>query len=133
MRYHLVRILAVSGLVALGAAAGDSGAAPPDQRGQIWAGCELFATFGTPANVSPGAGQFDNLYKSPAGFRDGIGAISDAAPGHGAYNGGRWREFTLKAGVDGAKYAGACSAADLDPNDFEETGVYFQCPLVNAR
>ncbi|HEX5131261.1 MAG TPA: hypothetical protein VFX92_02110 [Candidatus Krumholzibacteria bacterium] len=128
MRFHLTRFLAVAGLLSIAAAAAVTQAAPPDQRGTIWADCEQFGTFGTQAVVQ--SGPFDHLYKSPAGFRDGVGAISDAAPGHGAYNGGRWEEYVLKASVDGSKYANACSVSDLDLNDFERTGNYFQCPML---
>jgi hypothetical protein len=128
MRSHLIRFFAAAGLVALAAVAHHATAAPPADRGTVWAGCERYGTFGTPARVEHGP--FDHLYKSPAGFKDGIGAISDAAPGHGNYNGGRWEEYALKAGVDGSKYANACSVNDLDLNDFEPTGVRFQCPML---
>ncbi|MDH4035884.1 MAG: hypothetical protein OEX18_01770 [Candidatus Krumholzibacteria bacterium] len=133
MRSNWIRFLAVGCVLSIAAAVAVTRAAPPDQRGLIWAGCEVYNTFGTPANVSPGAGNFDALYKSPAGFRDGIGAISDAAPGYGRYNGGRWQEFVLKPGVDGGKYANACGVEDLDLNDFQATGVYFSCPLHKTR
>jgi len=128
MRSHLIRFFALAAAFSLAAVVHTSRAAPPSQRGTIWAGCEQYGTFGTRAVVKNGP--FDHLYKSPAGFRDGIGAISDAAPGYGAYNGGRWEEYVLKAGVDGSKYANACSVSDLDLNDFEKTGNYFQCPML---
>ena len=99
--------------------------------GMIWADCELFGTVGTPAHFDPESGNFDNLYQGP--FKDGIGAISEAKPGDQDYNGGRWHVHALKEGVDGSKYNDACSVDDLDLNDFESTGTYFECPLLPRR
>lgn len=130
MRSIAARILLVAGIFAVAAVASDSQAVPPSQRGLVWAGCQHYNTFGTPATFSPTAGSaFDRLFKNPAGFKDGIGAISDAAPGYGDYNGGRWEEMVLKPGVDGSKYSNACSVDDLDMNDFMPSGAYFECPL----
>jgi hypothetical protein len=101
--------------------------------GAIWADGELFAVIGTPATFDNPHGNFDELYKGGNGFRDGVGAISDAKPGDADYNGGRWHVNVLKDGVDPDKYANASSAADLDPADFESTNVYFECPLIPRR
>ncbi len=129
MRSHLGKILFIAAIAAAASLVHTTSAAPPSQRGLVWAGCEQYNTFGTPATFKPGAGNFDRLFKNPTGFKDGIGAISDAAPGYGRYNGGRWEEMVLKAGVDGSRYSNACSVDDLDVNDFEPSGAYFECPL----
>jgi hypothetical protein len=39
----------------------------------------------------------------------------------------------LRAGVNPAKYARACSLEDLDPADFESTDRYFVCPLLPRK
>lgn len=104
-------------------------------RKQVWAHCELFGTVVTPAHFSGEHGLFDELYMMPegAGFRDGVGLISDAAPGDGAYNGGRWHVNVLRDGVDPSTYSDTCSADDLSPDDFESTDQYFECPLQPRR
>jgi hypothetical protein len=59
--------------------------------------------------------------------------VAEAAPGNKAYNGGRWIEYTVhwKMGstpVLITSYADLMDhAADLT---FDETGNYFQCPLL---
>jgi hypothetical protein len=118
-------ILAAAGLLAAGAQA-------ENPRTQIWAGCELYDSVVTPATFKPN-GKFDELYTGGNGFQDGVGLISDAAPRDRDYDGGRWHLNVLKGGVDPNKYSGACSADDLDPNDFMSTDQYFECPLLPRR
>ncbi len=102
-------------------------------RGQIWAGCTLFNTVGTPANFSPASEPFDELYNvavSGGAFKDGIGAISESMPGDMDFNGGRWHVNVLKPGVSVNKYSTACSVEELDLDDFMGTSIYFECPLI---
>lgn len=101
--------------------------------GAVWADGELFAIVAPPATFDNPHGNFDQLYKGGNGFLDGVGAISDAKPGDQDYNGGRWHVQMLKANVDPDKYANASSAEDLDPADFESTGIYFECPMIPRR
>lgn len=98
--------------------------------GMIWADGELFATVGTPTQFEPGQGPFDILFQG--NFKDGIGAISESKPGDRDYNGGRWEVWQLKEGV-ATDYTDVDSADDLDINDFEPAGVYFECPLRPRR
>lgn len=101
--------------------------------GKIWADCRLFGTVGTPAHFRPGKGPFDELYNiGPAGgaFKNGVTAISESKPGDQDFNGGRWHVNVLKEGVDNSKYSNACSVEDLDPADFMDSGIYFECPLL---
>jgi len=106
--------------------------ADPPPRGQVWADCELFETFGTPATFDEDNGPFDRIFNG-ATFLDGVGAIAESRPGDQDFNGGRWSVYSLKEGVPMDKYADVCSADDLDMNDFEEAGVYFECPLLPQR
>ena len=117
----LVALLGVSALFA-----------DPPPRTQAWANCELYDSVVLRATFKPDHGNFDELYAG-ATFKDGAGLISDAAPGYGNYNGGRWHLNLLKSGVDPAKYANACTVDDLDLNDFESSGQYFECPLMPRR
>ncbi len=103
----------------------------PLGRPDIWADCELFKSVVTPATFDPQSDPFDELYA--ASFKDGIGLISDSKPGDQDYNGGRWHMNALKAGVNPNKYNNACRVEDLDLNDFESTGNYFECPLLPRR
>lgn len=98
----------------------------------IWAGCEAFATLGTNTSFDPDNGFFDELYNG-ANFMDGLGAVSESSPGDTDYNGGRWHVNTLKEGVDPDKYNDVCTIEGIDPDDFESTDTYFECPLRPIR
>lgn len=102
-------------------------------RPQIWADCTLYDGVVSAGNFDPANGPFDELYAGGSGFQNGAPLISDSKPGDMDYNGGRWHLNVLKSGVAADKYANACSAADLDPNDFESTSDYFECPMIPRR
>jgi hypothetical protein len=104
----------------------------PNPRTEVWAGCELYDTIVTKATFKPDHGNFDELYAG-ATYQNGVGLISDAAPGYGDFNGGRWHLNVLKSGVDPGKYSSACTVDDLDPGDFESTDQYFECPLMPRK
>ena len=105
----------------------------PRPRPQTWVDCQLFNGVVTPATFDPSAMPFDELYASPGtNFKDGVPLISESKPGDTDYNGGRWHENALKAGVDADKYANACRVEDLDMSDFDSTTHYFECPLLPA-
>ena len=95
----------------------------------IWVDCEAFGTLGTNSSFKPTAGNFDELYNG-ANFKDGLGAVSESKQGDRDFNGGRWHVNTLKEGVDPDKYMDVCSVDGIDPNDFESTDTYFECPLI---
>jgi hypothetical protein len=105
----------------------------PLNRPTLWADCELFESVVTPAQFRPGAGNFDELFANPNGYKDGITLISESKPGDMDFNGGRWHLNVLKAGVDPNKYSDACSFEDLDLEDFESTEMYFECPVLPRR
>ncbi len=119
----LMAVVLLVGITSIGFAAGNP-------RTQAWVDGEVYRSVVTPATFDPANGNFDELYTGGNGFLDGIGLISDAAPGDTDYNGGRWHLNVLKEGVDPDKYANADSVDDLDMNDFESTDVYFECPLL---
>lgn len=101
-------------------------------RTMVWADCKVYGSVVTPATFKSTSGSFDQLYAGGS-FKDGIGLISESKPGDHDYNGGRWRLNLLKADVLADKYAEACSAEDLDLNDFEAQDVYFECPLLPRK
>ena len=98
--------------------------------GMIWADSELFGTVGTPATFDGDNGPYDRLFQGA--FLDGIGAISESKPGDQDFNGGRWSVWVLKVGVV-TDYSTASSYEDLNEDDFEPAGVYFECPLLPRR
>jgi len=112
-------------------AVGEANRALP--RPQTWVDGELFAGIVTPATFKPESDPFDELYAGGNGFLNGVPLISESKPGDQDYNGGRWHMNVLKAGVDPDKYANATSVEELDLNDFEPTGNYFECPLLPVR
>ena len=102
-------------------------------RPMVWGDCELFGSVVTNAVFDPANGNFDELYAGGNGFKDGVGLISDAKPGDQDFNGGRWHMNVLKEGADPDKYMDACNVEDLDPDDFESTANYFECPMLPRR
>ena len=102
-------------------------------RPPVWADCMPYIGIVVPATFKPESKPFDELYAGGNGFRNGKPLISDSKPGDQDYNGGRWHMNVLKDGVDPDKYANACSAEDLDLNDFTSTPNYFECPLLPLR
>lgn len=100
----------------------------------IWANGKLFRSIVTTATFDGDQGNFDALYvlSPPHTFAGSYDHLSESAPGDQDYNGGRWEVFNLKAGVDPSKYDDVSSTDDpaFDPNDWESTHFYFECPLL---
>ncbi|MBD3297644.1 MAG: hypothetical protein GF341_03235 [candidate division Zixibacteria bacterium] len=120
-------------LLLVGATVVTSDAQGPNARPSLWADCEYFKSVVTPATFSPDAGNFDELYVNPNGYKDGVNLISESKPGDMDYNGGRWHKNVLKNDVDPDKYSDACTVEDLDLDDFESTDEYFECPVLPRR
>lgn len=100
-------------------------------RPPVWADCIEYVAIVVPATFKQEAGNFDELYMMPnAMFYKGLPLISDSKPSDQDYNGGRWHMNVLKGGVDVSKYSMACSAEDLDIEDFVYTDIYFACPML---
>jgi hypothetical protein len=131
-------------LVLLFVAAIPAFAAGPNFGPAIYADGVAWGTKGNPALPAPTANNrqsFDGLYK----LVDNEGnllqlPVAEAAPGNPAYNGGRWIEYfvTWNEGytppsepitsfeeLDGYIQSGAVSV--------EESGNYFQCPLLPVK
>lgn len=135
MRKSMIFLMTVVATLVLLVAFQSLEAQGPRPRPQTWADCELFKGVVTPGTFDPESEPFDELYALPNGpiFKNGVPLISESKPGDQDYNGGRWHMNKLKAGVDPAIYSNACSVEDLDLNDFESTGNYFECPLLPVR
>ena len=105
------------------------------RRATVWADGELFGTVVTPAIFDPANGPFDELYAcgGAGGFKDGVPLISEAKPGDQDYNGGRWHLNIPKDVGVCDNYADADSVEDLNPDDFQSTDMYFECPLLPMR
>ena len=97
----------------------------------VWSDGMLYESVVTPAVFDGDKGNYDRLYA--ATFYDGIGLISESKPGDQDYNGGRWDLHLLKDGVAPDKYNMATSDQDLNLDDFESVGTYFECPLLPRR
>jgi hypothetical protein len=99
-----------------------AGLGPPG--GTIYAFDQGFRTIGTPTEL-PDRGAFDTLYQFPN--CPSCAAVSDAAPGSGDYNGGRWRvvnAFGITTQLTNADDVVAETSSLVD------TGTRFVCPLI---
>ena len=96
-------------------------------RTTVWSDDILFRTVVTPVVFDGNHGNYDILYGGA--FADGVGLISESKPGDQDYNGGRWNLYVL---IDptSTKYSNETSDENLDMDDFESAGVYFECPLL---
>lgn len=125
MRVTLIALLAaVAGLTAPAGAMAD-GLGPPG--GTIYAFDQAFQTVGTPTSL-PDVGPFDTIYVFPDCA--GCANVSEAAPGSGDYNGGRWR-VVAAAGIT----TQLTNADDVvaQASSLVDTGTRFVCPLIRAR
>jgi hypothetical protein len=93
--------------------------------GTIYAFDQAFRTVGTPTSL-PDRGQFDTLYQFPD--CGSCAAVSDGAPGHPGYNGGRWRVVNAYGITEQLTNAEAVVAA---ASELEVTGTRFVCPLIH--
>lgn len=130
---RFMKLLVVALVLGGALASGLADAQGPRPRPQSWADGLLFDGVVTPTAFRPTAGNFDELYVNPGGFRDGVNLISESKPGDQDYNGGRWHVNVLRAGVPAGKYANADRVEMLDLADFESTDDYFECPLLPRR
>jgi hypothetical protein len=122
--FALVGSAAVAALVlALPALAGKS-LGPPG--GTIYAFDQAYKTIGV-GNTLPDVGPTDTLYHFPD--CETCAPVSDAAPGHPGYNGGRWKVVNAM-GIT-TQYT---NAADVEANatTLVDTGTRTECPLIHA-
>ena len=111
-------------VLAVSAQAAGKSLGPPG--GTIYAFDTAFRTVGTPTSL-PGHGPTDTLYMFPDCAS--CASVSEAAPGHPGYNGGRWRvvqAFGITSQLTNADAVVAAASSLVD------TGTRFVCPLKLA-
>ena len=125
MRRFLLFVLASAVAVAvLAAPSMSSGLGPPGST--IYAFDQAYRTIATPTSL-PDQGPFDTIYNFPD--CPGCASVSEAAPGHPGYNGGRWRvveAFGITTQLTNAEDVVAQASSLVD------TGTHFVCPLIHA-
>ena len=95
--------------------------------GAFWADDVQYVSAVTPAHV-PDRGPFDAFYVFPDCV--GCAPVSDAAPGVGRYNGGRWaviQAFGIESQLTNAEAVVAAASSLVD------TGHRFVCPLIRIN
>jgi hypothetical protein len=122
MRRFLLLILASAVAVAvLAAPSMSSGLGPPGST--IYAFDQAFQTIATPTSL-PDDGPFDTIYVFPDCAT--CASVSEAAPGHPGYNGGRWR--VVEAFGITTQLTNAEDVVD-QASSLVDTGTHFVCPL----
>jgi hypothetical protein len=119
----LAATLASAVLAAPTAAVGNS-LGPPGST--IYAFDQAFRTIATPTSL-PNRGAFDTIYVFPD--CPTCASVSEAAPGHPGYNGGRWRvveAFGITSQLTNAEDVVA------EADSLVDTGTRFVCPLILA-
>ena len=119
----LASVVAAAVLATPALTAGKSLGPPGDT---IYAFDQAFRTIATPTSL-PDRGPFDTIYVFPncASCK----SVSEAAPGHPGYNGGRWRvveAFGITSQLTNADAVVAAASSLVD------TGIHFVCPLIKA-
>ena len=120
-RTALLAIGLAASIAAVPAMADGNSLGPPG--GTIYAFDEAFRVIATPTSL-PDAGPTDTLYNFPD--CQSCASVSEAAPGHPGYNGGRWKvvdAYGITSQLTNADDVVATASALVD------TGVRFVCPL----
>jgi hypothetical protein len=105
-------------------AGGGKSLGPPG--GTIYAFDQAYKTIGV-GNTLPDAGPTDTLYHFPDCAT--CAAVSDGAPGHPGYNGGRWKvvnAYGITSQLTNADDVVAQASSLVD------TGARTECPLIHA-
>ena len=124
-RLLLLMLVPAAALVLAAPAMGDGKSLGPP-GGTIYAFDVAYHTIGTPTSL-PAKGPTDTLYQFPD--CPSCAAVSDGAPGHPGYNGGRWRVVNasgITTQLTNAEDVIAAASALTD------TGTRFVCPLSRA-
>src|SRR5215218_5423626 len=124
MRLSAIALLAVGAGFALPTSAMADGLGPPGDT--IYAFDQAFRTVATPTSL-PNQGAFDTIYVFPD--CPTCASVSEAAPGHPGYNGGRWRVVEA-SGITTQLTNAEDVVAQAD--DLVDTGTRFVCPLIRA-
>jgi hypothetical protein len=125
MRRLLLLVLAAAVTTAvLAAPSMSAGLGPPGST--IYAFDQAYRTVATPTSL-PNGGPFDTIYVFPD--CPTCASVSEAAPGHPGYNGGRWRvveAFGITTQLTNAEDVVAQADSLVD------TGTHFVCPLIQG-
>jgi hypothetical protein len=119
----LAAVVAAAVLAAPLTAAGKS-IGPPS--GTIYAFDQAYHTIATPTSL-PDRGPTDTIYVFPDCAT--CASVSEAAPGHPGYNGGRWKVVAASGITTQLTNADAVVAA---ASSLVDTGTRFVCPLSRA-
>jgi hypothetical protein len=123
-RFLLLGVASALGAAVLAAPSVGTGIGPPG--GTIYAFDTAYHTVSTPTSL-PNRGPFDTIYVFPD--CSSCASVSEAAPGHPGYNGGRWRvvqAFGITSQLTNAEDVVAQATELVD------TGTRFVCPLSLA-
>jgi hypothetical protein len=122
-RFLLVSLAAAVAAAVLAAPATTAGNSLGPPGSTIYAFDEAFQTIATPTSL-PDRGAFDTIYVFPDCAT--CASVSEAAPGHPGYNGGRWKvvqAFGITTQLTNAEDVVAEASSLVD------TGTRFVCPL----
>jgi hypothetical protein len=108
--------LSASGVIA------SNGLGPPSDT--IYAFDQAYKTIATPTSL-PGMGPTDTIYVFPDCAT--CKSVSEAAPGHPGYNGGRWKVVEANGITTQLTNADDVVAA---ASSLVDTGTRFVCPLI---
>lgn len=118
-------VVTASALVLAAPALGDGNSLGPP-GGTIYAFDVAFRTVATPTSL-PAKGPTDTIYVFPD--CPSCASVSEAAPGHPGYNGGRWRVVEAHGITSQLTNADDVVAA---ASHLRDTGTRFVCPLIRA-
>jgi hypothetical protein len=123
-RFLLLGVVSALAAAALAAPTMSAGIGPPGST--IYAFDQAYHTIATPTSL-PNRGPFDTIYVFPD--CSSCASVSEAAPGHPGYNGGRWQvvqAFGITSQLTNAEDVVA------QATDLVDTGTHFVCPLSPA-
>ena len=123
-RLLLLGLLSALAAAILAAPSMGTGIGPPS--GTIYAFDQAYHTTATPTSL-PNRGPFDTIYVFPD--CSSCASVSEAAPGHPGYNGGRWRVVQAFGITTQLTNAGDVVA---EATNLVDTGTRFVCPLSPA-
>jgi hypothetical protein len=125
-RFLLLSVAAVVAAAVLAAPATTAGNSLGPPGSTIYAFDEAFRTIATPTSL-PNRGAFDTIYVFPDCAS--CASVSEAAPGHPGYNGGRWKVVEAHGITSQLTNAEDVVAA---ASELVDTGTRFVCPLIRG-
>jgi len=129
MSLRKVLVFAVLALAIPALPAFAQGLGPPG--GTIYAHDVAYRTVGTP-NDLPDQGPFNPIYV----LGNGLGSVTNAAPGDPNFHGGRWEVRFVTFNVPPVQYTNAedlMAAANRGDITIGPVARYFECPLIRKN